>query len=332
MSEELLIRFLTRTCTPDELLEAEKWISTDSANAGWLFGMERAWSLKDELRHSDRIEIEDAYRRFVRTVSQTKQRRAVKRQLHSGWMKYAAAIVIVFLIAANVYQAFMNKSSDETVASTTIEVPTGQRVSLTLADGTRVWLNSGSILSYPAKFDQKNRMVRLDGEGYFEATADRDYPFVVQTAKLDVKVLGTKFNVQAYPDEDIEVSLLEGQLYVQAGRQSALMEANELVTWSKVAGLIHYKNKELQHITQWTSGELMFVDERLAGIAKTLERHFGVSIIFDAPELADERFTCRTQPGATLEQVLNLLKSTKKMNYSIKGKTVTIKTYNAYDR
>ena len=323
MNEELLIRFLTRTCTQEELLKVEKWVSTDQANADWLFGMERVWSLKDELRYSDRKEIEAAYRRFVRTVSQTRQKQTLIRQLHRGWMKYAAAIVIVCLLAANIYQAFRNKPSDD-VAANTIEVPVGQRVSITLADGTRVWLNSGSILSYPTKFNHKNRTVRLDGEGYFEVTADKEHPFMVHTAMLDVKVLGTKFNVQAYPDEDVAVSLLEGQLHIQAGRQSALMAANEWVTWTKASGLVHHKNREVQYVAHWIAGELMFVDERMADIAKVLERHFGVTIIFDAPELADERFTSRTQPGATLEQVLNLLKTTKKLNYSLRGQTVHI--------
>ena len=319
MNEKLLIRFLTKTCTQDDLLEVENWISTDHANADWLFEMERVWSFKDELRYSERKEIEAAYRRLNSTRSQTK----VKiRRLYRNWWKYAAAIVIVCLLAANFYQASKNKPSVET-AENIIEVPTGQRVSITLADGTKVWLNSRSILSYPSKFDNKNRMVRLDGEGYFEVVSDEAHPFIVNTEILDVKALGTKFNVQAYPGDDIAVSLLEGQLHVQAGSQSALMEADELVTWTKDTGLKHYKNKNLQHVVQWTTGELMFVDVRLADIAKALERNFGVTIIIDKPELADERFSCRTHQNPTLEQVLNLFKGTKKLNYSIKDKTVT---------
>ena len=318
MNEKLLIRFLTKTCTQHDLLEVENWISTNQANAEWLFEMERVWSLKDELRYSDRKEIEAAYRRFVNARSQTN----VKiRRLYRNWWKYAAAIIIVCLLAANFYQASKNKPSEET-AENIIEVPVGQRVSITLADGTKVWLNSGSILSYPSKFDNRNRMVRLDGEGYFEVVSDEANPFIVKTEMLDVKVLGTKFNVQAYPCDNIAVSLLEGQLHVQAGSQSALMEANELVSWTKESGLKHYKNKTVQHVVQWTIGELMFADERLADIAKVLERRFGVTIIIDKPELADERFSSRTHQNPTLEQVLNLLKDTKKLNYSISDKTV----------
>ena len=324
MSEELLIRFLTMTYTKEELLEVEKWISAGNANADWLFEMERVWSLKDELRNSDHKKIEAAYRRFVRTVSPTKQKPAVIRHLHSGWMKYAAAIVIVFLLAANIYQAFKNKPSDD-VAANIIEVPIGQRAAITLADGTKVWLNSGSVMSYPATFGNENRTVRLDGEGYFDVATDRERPFMVHTAMLEVKVTGTKFNVQAYPDEGISVSLLEGQLHVEAGNQSALMAVGELVTWSGESGLVHHKDREVRHAVQWTSGEFMFVDTPLVSIVKALERHFGTTIIIDTPELYDERFTCRTQSGATLEQVLSLLKNTKKLTYSVREQTIHIK-------
>jgi ferric-dicitrate binding protein FerR (iron transport regulator) len=141
---------------------------------------------------------------------------------------------------------------------------------------------------------------------------------------LEIKVTGTKFNVRAYPDEDIAVSLFEGKLHVQAGNRLAIMAADELVTWSEAAGLTHHRNKPVRHAAQWTLGEMMFVDEPLADIAKVLERQFGVTIIIDVPELADERFTCRTQPGATLEQILNLLKSTQKLNYVIREQTVHI--------
>lgn len=324
MNEELLLRFLTKACSQEELLELTNWIALDQANANWLFGMEDIWSLKDELRFSDRKEIEAAYHRFSgRINSPAKQKEAITRQLYRGWMKYAAAIVIVCLLAANIFQAYRGKPSD-VVDTNTIEVPVGQRVFITLADGTKVWLNSNSVLSYPGKFDQKNRTVRLDGEGYFEVTTDQEHPFVVITSMLKVSVLGTKFNMQAYPDDDIAVTLLEGQLHVQASGKSVLMDANDLVTYSKASGLVHHKNRIVQHTIQWTSGELMFVDEPLSNIAKALERKFGVNIIIDTPKLADEHFTCRTQPNTTLEQVLNLLKATKKLNYSIKGQAVYI--------
>ena len=322
MHEELLLRFLTRACTQAELLEVEEWMATDPANAEWLFEMESVWSLKNELRYSDRKEIDAAYRRFVRASSPV----TPKRPLYRSWWKYAAAIIIICLLATNLYQASKNKPAEE-VAANMIEVPIGQRVAITLADGTKVWLNSGAILSYPTKFDLKNRVIRLDGEAYFEVNADKERPFIVQTSMLEVKAIGTKFNVKAYPGEDIAVSLLEGELHVKSGEQWALMASNDLVTWSREAGLSHLKNKAPQHAAHWISGELLFVNERFADIAKVLEKRFGVTIIIDNPKLADETFTCRTHPGSSLEQVLSWFKSTKKLNYTIQEKEKTVHVY-----
>ena len=324
LNEELLIRFLTKSCTQKELLEVEKWISTDQAKAGWLFEIERVWSIKDELHYSDREIIDAAFQRFTRACSFKLQKPPIKRLIPLSWLKYVALIVITGLLASNIYLASRIKPSEEET-SNLIEVPVGQRVSITLADGTKVWLNSGSILSYPGKFDLKNRIVRLDGEGYFEVTAVKENPFVVKTSILEVEVLGTKFNVLAYPDDDMSVSLLEGQLHIQADKQSAFLEANEYATWSKKSGLVHYKNKAVHPTAQWITGELMFVNERLADIAKTLERRYGVTIIIENPKLLNETFVCRTHPEPTLEQVLILLKDTKKITYSIKGQTVYIK-------
>lgn len=325
MNDELLIRFLTKTCTKEELLEVEKWISADQANADWLFEIEGIWSLKDELRFSDRREIEAAYSRFVKSIDQSTTQKTIKWHFRQRWMKYAASIAIVCLLAVNIYQLFRNGPSG-TTAENMIEVPLGQRVSITLADGSKVWLNAGSRLSYPSQFSKANRSVRLDGEGYFDVVADEKHPFIVQTSMLDVKVLGTRFNVQAYPDEDIAVSLVEGKLQVQAGQLEALMAPDELVTYSEKHGLQHIKNKDVQYTIQWTSGEFMFIDEPLTHIARSLERYFDVTISIDTRELAEERFSCRTQQGVTLEQVLDLLKSTKKLDYTINGKKIHIKS------
>ena len=324
MNEELLMLFLTKNCSQEELVEINQWISSDQANSDWLFELENVWSLKDELRFAELKEKEVAYQSFINTISMTKQSKVTKRQPNICWLNYAAAIIIICLLATNAYQAFRNNPVLDTVSTNTIEVPIGQRVTLTLSDNTKVWLNSGSTLSYPTKFDVKKRTVLLNGEGYFEVANQKEHPFIVQTSMLDVMVLGTKFNVHAYQNDDIAVSLLEGKLQIKTNEQTVLMVANELVTWSKESGLVQVKNKELSNAIQWISGELMFVDESLEEITKVLERHFGVTIVIDVPELYIERFTCRTQPEPTLEQVLNLLKNTKKLDYFINKNIVHI--------
>ena len=330
MNEQLLIRFLTGSCTQEDLPEVEKWISEDQANADWLFEMERIWSLKNELHASGKDEIEAAYHRFRQAVSKVKETKPViiRKKLSYGWLKYAAAILITALLSTNLYLMFQDRHDD--IALNTVEVPIGQRASVTLKDGTKVWLNAGSILSYPSQFDKKERMVRLDGEGFFEVTPDKQKPFVVHTSLMDVQVLGTKFNMKAYNEEDVSVALLEGKVQVSVNdtQASLVLQPGEEVSYNKSGHLVHNKRADLSATTVWTTGEMLFADKPLKEIARVLERRFGVSITIDSLALADEPFTCRTQPEATIEQVLNLLKATKKLNYTINEQTVHIKASN----
>lgn len=188
MNEEILIRFLTHRCTPEEIEEVDRWIAANQANADWLFEMERIWSLKDQLRFSDKQEIEMAYARFMSGLQEKDIRmETVRKRPYLFWMKYAAAILLIGLLSTNLY--FLLK--EEPSSMNMVEVPNGQRVSLTLSDGTKVWLNSHSKFTYPARFSSKNRDVELEGEGFFEVAHNEKVPFVVHADLLQVKVLGT---------------------------------------------------------------------------------------------------------------------------------------------
>ena len=105
----------------------------------------------------------------------------------------------------------------------TITVPAGQRINITLADGTNVWLNARTTIQYPITFNEKERLVKLDGEAYFDVTKDKNKPFIVQTNNYNVEVLGTKFDVDSYSETEIfETTLMEGSV-----RISSLTDANE---------------------------------------------------------------------------------------------------------
>ena len=109
------------------------------------------------------------------------------------------------------------------IALQTITVPAGQRINITLADGTNVWLNARTTIQYPITFNEKERLVKLDGEAYFDVTKDKSKPFIVQTNNYNVEVLGTKFDVDSYSETEIfETTLMEGSV-----RISSLTDANE---------------------------------------------------------------------------------------------------------
>lgn len=323
MSEELLIRFLTRRCTSDEIREVDEWVAQDKANADWLFEMERIWSLKDELRFSDKKEIEDAYSRFISGLQDTETEKKVRRSVvFPSWIKYVAAVILIGLLGTNLY-FLLDKDTDLT---NMVEVPRGQRVALTLSDGTKVWLNSNSKFVYPAQFSSKERDVRLEGEGFFEVAHNAKSPFTVHADLLCIKVLGTKFNVKAYKEETFFVTLAEGKVEVitDDDEQKVTMKPNQQVSYSKEDGLVVDKDINIDVVKSWILGEAAYQNKRLDEITHDLERKFDVHIDILDPELPSEIFTCRFKESATIDQVLTLLKETRKLDYKIRGAQIEI--------
>lgn len=372
MEEQLLIRFLSKQCTPDELMEVEEWISADKTHANWLFEIERLWSLKDEFRFSNKKDLEEAFSRFMSeleqkkstskntiqdsTVSETSIHDATFEKIISGtftqesshqgdaisgkvdqktingtilphhriisWVKYAAAIFIIVLLSMNLYRL----TAPQNGTTNTIEVPRGQRVALTLCDGTHVWLNSDSKLIYPSNFGSNKREVTLEGEGYFEVTKDQKHPFVVHNPNLDVKVLGTKFNVKAYHDENTTVFLKEGKVEVSDPNRNRkmILHPNDKVLYSLNDGFKLKTNASSEESESWRQGELSFIEEPLEAIIKALERRYDVQITVHPPALNNKYFTCRFKQDVTLVEVLNLLKDTREFTYKIVNKKVDI--------
>lgn len=323
MDDKLLIRFLNRRCTPEELNSVSEWIASDPAHAATLFEIESVHSLKNELRFSGKKETGQAYRRLAAQIKEkdTPPRR-LKKMFRPHWFGYAAAILLLAMLSINLYRLGGYDTSELNI----IEVPDGQRVSVILSDGTRVWLNSRSKLAYPSRFSGGKRTVKLEGEGFFEVTRNEKAAFTVQSDLLEVKVLGTKFNMKAYPGEISRVTLAEGKVEVMTndGTGKTTLLPNEQVAYSagKKLSLMRAVNTEL--VKSWTMGKIAYTDKTLNEIAADLERRFGISIAISDPELASEIFTCHFGQSTTAEEVLNLLKRTRKLDYRYDGENICI--------
>jgi ferric-dicitrate binding protein FerR (iron transport regulator) len=152
----------------------------------------------------------------IRKIAELEKRIGRKRQRLILW-KIARYAAVIALLVTNALLFFMatEKEDDEAIAYTKIEVPSGQRVAMTLTDGTKIWLSPRSVLQIPDKFEKNERMVRLDGEGYFSVAKDAKRPFVVHTEQYNIKALGTRFNVFAYTKSNrFEADLLDGEIEV----------------------------------------------------------------------------------------------------------------------
>ncbi|WP_163712821.1 FecR family protein [Mangrovibacterium lignilyticum] len=180
----------------------------------------------------------------------------------------------------------------------TVVVPYGKRTKITLSDQTSVWLNSGSKLVFPARFENQDREVYLEGEAMFEVTHDRRHPFHVLTNEVDVTVLGTVFNVSAYRDDSLTSTVLvEGSVELSyeghslIGKSKELMQPGTMASYDVSAKRMKQQEVETELYTSWRNGYLVFRQQPLPDILKKVSRYYNVNIKLDDPELVHETFS-----------------------------------------
>ena len=229
----------------------------------------------------------------------------------------AAAILLLPLLLYSVYSTFQKVKSPEISASVEIVSPHGARTHFHLPDGSQGWLNSGSRLKYETTFPE-NRNIQLIGEAWFDVTRNDKKPFVVSTANLDVLVLGTKFNVAAFPDEKAtEVVLQEGKVKVNGynGTFTVDMKPDEKFTYNKdlQSGTIQAVNAD--QFSSWKDGLLVFRNEPLSEVLKRIGRWYNVEFVLTDPEIAKFRYRATFQEEQ-IEEVIRLISLTAPIKYS----------------
>lgn len=323
MKNEILIRYINKCCTVAEEKEILEWLK-EKDNRQRLFELEQIWGLKAEMRFSDKRRMDEAYQQLSGQLGFGKQTQKKEKQIWRltirEWLKYAAILVLVSLFTANLF--YITKEEPE--AFNTVVVPRGQRVSLLLSDGTTVWLNAESRFSYPAKFSEKYRMVKLEGEGYFEVAHNPEFPFTVKLPMLNVRVLGTKFNAKAYLNEPSWITLKEGSVEVATldDKSKERMLPNDQVYYTVSDGLVLIRSSAQANVDSWTTGDLRFDNKTLKEMAKVIERRYDVKIKIMDSSLVEEYFTCHIRKDLTIDQAMELLKETRRVNYRIEKKTV----------
>lgn len=225
---------------------------------------------------------------------------------------------------------YFGKVEDQKVVYNTLTVPYGKRFKLILSDGTVVSLNSGTTLRYPEQFGiNGKRNVYLTGEAFFEVAKDKEHPFIVNANQVDIEVLGTKFNVSAYPENPtVNGTLVEGsiQMYEVENKQNLVfLRPNQMATWNMNSKKIITKEVDPAFYAAWTKGELAFKDTPFSTIAKIIQRTYDVEIINENTVLARQNFTGTIKiSDSSVENILELLKRDTPFHYSIKENTITI--------
>lgn len=219
-----------------------------------------------------------------------------------------------------VYNA--NANENETVAWNTLSIPAGGYYNITLSDGTIVWLNAKSSLKYPTEFTGKERIVELNGEGYFEVAHRKNQPFKVITAHQTVEVLGTHFNINAYHDEQsTTTTLLEGSVKINTSGIEKLLVPNQQAKLSDGKMTITYCNSD--NAIDWVNNDFIFYNESLSSIMKKISRWYNVEVSYPA-NLSDLEFTGSISRSKNITQVLKIMELTGMVNFKVEGRRITV--------
>ncbi len=207
----------------------------------------------------------------------------------------------------------------------TLTVPRAGEYIMTLSDGSRVWLNAESELRYPVNFETGKREVFLSGEAYFEVVKETERPFIVTTPTTRTTVLGTSFNVMAYPqDFQTEITLVSGAVAVKAGQKECRIKPGQQVAVDHSSLEIKHRTVNVSFYTSWKNGLFDFDNMTLAELCVRLSRWYDVDFSFKDPETAGIRFTGAVKRNRDLQFMLDFIQKTSGVNFEIRGKTVIV--------
>jgi transmembrane sensor len=328
MTQELLNRFLNDQCNEEELQKVIKWIKMDALNSDGRILVSADWkNFQEDSRSPDKELYNIILHKIHRKIIADNQIENRPGLWITSWLMKAAAILLLPVLGLLFYMLFnhqveFTQSADLTTDSLQIVTPIGSRTTLQLPDGSEVFLNHGSSLKYPQRFAGKKREVVLSGEGYFIVAHDADKPFYVKTERLEIKALGTEFNVSAYPgDELVATTLVNGKVIIEQpfpdGRVISLasMVPGQYVAYNTETGRISTVAGKIERYIAWKEGKLLFDNESILRVANELSRMFNVDIVV-SDDIKGFTYTV-TFVDEPLFQILDLMKIATPITYKI---------------
>ena len=373
VNKEKIIKYLLGETSEKESLLVNQWVNENEKNRKYFSEIEFVWKTSGIAQNIGQNDVEKDRKIFIQKISELpvektkKSTELVKRRLQllrsSTGVKYfpllriAAIFILAFCLSWTVFYFANRKPDTGSLVYNQIITTKGQKSQIILSDGTKIWLNSETTLKYPSAFNEKKREVFLIGEAFFEVQKKGNkIPFIVRTSEIDIKVLGTCFNVMAYPDEEtIETTVVKGSVCIirkglkSSPDQNIILKPNQKVTLLKKGSRVILSEietekptlikstKAIQPIsptkkeqilvspkvdielhTAWKNDWLIFQSETFENIAYKLERWYDVKIHIQNEELKKYRYTGKFMHKETLNQVMEILNLTTPINYTFK--------------
>jgi len=341
--ETLIVKYISGQASEEEALAVKEWIKLNKSNEADFVQLYETWN-QSLYAYPELIDTERAYKDFL---NRTADKRPVK-GLYRLWPKIAAAAIFLLICLSGLFYYQKSESNPWNI----VETRKGETLKMTLPDGTRVWLNAGTIFRYKKDFGKTSRTVYLNGEAYFDISAEkRGKPFLVYTDNYVIHDIGTVFNVKAYSDEQVfETAVIEGQISVEGLGSSSIAKqkhvlvnekqalkirtvsgdiagghlANSSTKVGKTINVVDLEASQISGYSGWKDNLLLFEDETFAELSRALERKYDVSIEIEDEELQYLKYTGSFRDIKSVNEVLEIIKKTTPINYSVTGSEITI--------
>lgn len=303
MDKEILYRFFEGKTTFEEEKQIREWMESSPDNTRSFYKERKMF---------------DAMVLLCDGNNTTNKKATDKRKKYHFITEFVkiAAVIAITLGIGNLYHHY-NSSQEETLMQT-IFVPPGQRVNLSLPDGTNVWLNARTSMSYPVDFNKKDRQVELDGEAYFEVAKDNGRPFIVQTAKCDIEVLGTHFNVEAYSElQNFETTLMEGSVKViplSDPNCSVTLLPDNKASWHENQLIVEPVDDYTRY--RWREGLICFKNESFESIMLDFEKYYGVTVKVNNQKALQSYYTGKFRHTDGIDYALRVLQKDIRFSYT----------------
>lgn len=347
----LLGKFHAGICSMEELQQLEEMFSNNAVSDNIKDSMFKEIPGFKAQEAAGDTDYDRLFKSIQKIISeQKKTRRTINLRLN--FVRIAAILVLTFLLGGTLSYMLFRNDTKTTQTFCEVTSPLGSTSEIVLPDNSRIWLNAGSKIRYSTAFNQNNRLLFLEGEGYFKVAKNKNLPFIVNAYGFEVKAIGTEFNIKAYKeDATIETTMVEGKIALQHSKeniltdvsllpnQKAIFYKSEKTLTVEVVKRIEKQKEEVNYmpdnrlvitplidpkpIVSWKENQLIIERKQLGELAEILRRKYDFNFEFKSEDIKRFRFS-GTLEDETLQQVMDVIKISSPIDYVIVGKTVII--------
>lgn len=322
--DNIILKYLYKTTSPDEDTFLLQWLEESEDNSRYFRSLKDAHDLGQLEYNLQNSQVNQQWNKFGKRISQKEGKSSTSRYLIT-FMRYAAVFILGFVCFQTIIY-FTKKEEEKVVEKTIVETGVGERSKITLPDGSQIWINACSSLVYDNTYGEQDRRVHLKGEGYFEVNTDTVKPFFVHADQFTYRVTGTSFNVYSFDNEnEVSIALLEGGVTIQFADVAEHLLPGQVFTFDKTSSDYKRTLIDVNRLSSWRNGELIFENMTFDELARRLERSFNVRFIFENDKVRKNSFGGSFRNYESLETILKVISASTPVRYEIRENIVYIK-------